>query len=121
MNRYREISPFALAFAAEYKGFMKANGITNLQIAEHLGRNDGYVSERANGKRPLDTDDVDALAQLAGWSPRELIIELARRARIQAESNVTHADFGRPDVPSLKKDELPAVARPTDPEPTDEQ
>lgn len=119
MNRYREISAFAVAFAAEYKGFMKANGVTNLQIAEHLGRNDGYVSERANGKRPLDTDDVDALAHLASWSPKELMIELARRARILTEDNITHANFGRHVGADL--DDLEAVARVSDPEPTDEQ
>ena len=86
MNRYREISDFAKAFAAEYAGFMKANGVTNLQIAEVLGRNDGYVSERKSGKRPLDLDDVDALASLVtGWTGRTLMIELARRARVNGE------------------------------------
>lgn len=81
-DRYRELRPFAAAFAAEYKGFMKANGISNMQIAHKLGRNDGYVSERANGKRPLDTEDVDALAMLVpGWDGRSLMIELARRTR----------------------------------------
>lgn len=83
MTRYREISEFAQSFAAEYKGFMKANSITNLQLSARLGRNDGYISERANGKRPLDADDVDALASLVpGWSGRDLMIELARRVRV---------------------------------------
>lgn len=83
MTRYRDISAFASAFAAEYKGFMKANGITNLQLAERLGRNDGYISERANGKRPLDADDIDALASLVdGWTGRDLMIELSRRIRV---------------------------------------
>lgn len=83
MTRYRDISEFAQAFAAEFKGFMKANSITNLQLAARLGRNDGYISERANGKRPLDADDVDALASLVqGWTGRDLMIELSRRVRV---------------------------------------
>lgn len=83
MTRYREVSDFAKHFAAEFKGFMKANSITNLQLADRLGRNDGYISERANGKRPLDADDVDALASLVeGWTGRDLMIELARRVRV---------------------------------------
>jgi len=80
-ERYRKIKPFGKAFAAEYKGFMKTHGVTNLQVAAVLGRNNGYVSERANGKRALDTDDIDALASLVpGWSGPALLIELSRRA-----------------------------------------
>lgn len=81
-DRYNKLSPFALAFAAEYRGFMKAAGVTGAQIAVKLGRNSGYVSERVNGKRALDTDDVDALAMLTpGWTGRTLMLELARRSR----------------------------------------
>lgn len=71
---------------------MAANNISGKQIAEVLNREAGYVSERTNGKRPLDTDDVDALASLvSGWSGRTLTIELATRARAQIsdQSNVT--------------------------------
>lgn len=75
------MSPFALAFAAEYKGFMKANSVTGAQIAEVIDRGEGYVSERVNGKRALDTNDVDALASLVpGWDGLSLMIELSRRA-----------------------------------------
>lgn len=83
MNRYREISDFARGFAAEFKGFMKTHKVTNIELADRLGRNDGYISERANGKRPLDADDVDALASLVpGWTGRDLMIELSRRVRV---------------------------------------
>lgn len=77
---YPPLSDFTLAFAREYKAFMVANGIKGYQIAEKLGRNESYVSVRANGKRALDTQDVDALAILAGWSGDLLMLELARRA-----------------------------------------
>lgn len=102
MTRYREISSFATAFAHEYRGFMRAHGVTNLQVAAVLGRNDGYVSERASGRRPLDTDDVDALASLVeGWSGRGLMIELARRTRAdlsESSGTVVDVDFGADDA-----------------------
>lgn len=82
MNRYAPIGDFSKAFAQEYKAFMVANDIKGFQIAEKLDRAIGYVSERVNGKRPLDTEDVDALAMLVpGWSGRTLLLELARRAK----------------------------------------
>lgn len=34
-----------------------------------------------NGKRALDTDDVDALAKLTGTTGKNLMIELARLAK----------------------------------------
>ena len=98
-DRYRPTSPFARAFAAEYKGYMRSNGVTNLQIAEALGRNDGYVSERANGRRPLDTDDVDALASLTATTGRELMILLATRARGQRVVGVGE------DIQTITEDE----------------
>ncbi|MBT1161284.1 helix-turn-helix transcriptional regulator [Bifidobacterium sp. SO1] len=79
----RVLSGFALAFAIEYKAYMKAHGITQVQLADTLGRTQPYVSKGINGKRPLDTDDVDALASLSGTTGRSLMIELARLTREQ--------------------------------------
>lgn len=91
MERFRALSPFAAAFAAEYKGFMRASGITGYRLAEKLGRNEGYVSERVNGRRPLDTEDVDALAMLVeGWTGKTLMIELARRVQDARKSSNVH-------------------------------
>lgn len=82
VTRYNDLSPFSIAFAAAFRGFMAENNVTGKQIAAKLGRNTGYVSERINGKRALDTEDVDALAMLAGGNldGGELLLELARRA-----------------------------------------
>jgi len=99
MDRYQPIRPFGVAFAREYKGYMTSRGIKQSDIAALLGRNAGYVSERANGKRALDTDDVDALAELTGTNGRDLMIELAQRAR------------GLSVVPPLE-DEEPTVSAP---------
>ena len=82
-DQFPQMSSFATEFAAQYKGFMKSEGITGAQIAAKLLRGEGYVSERVNGKRALDTNDVDALAMLVpGWDGRALMIELARRTRL---------------------------------------
>ena len=74
-NDFREMSAFALAFATEYKKYMKAHKVKQRQIAEYLGFTEAYVSERVNGKRAIDTNDVDALAALSGTTGRSLMIE----------------------------------------------
>ncbi len=83
MSKYPVLSEFSIAFADAYRGFMKEHRVTGQMLTQKLGRALGYVSERVNGKRALDTEDVDALAMLAGegWTGRTLMIELARRAR----------------------------------------
>lgn len=88
------MSPFSVALAGAYRGFMNEARVTGKQIAKQLGRNAGYVSERINGKRPLDTEDVDTLALLAGgdWTGQNLMMELVRRANA-----AQHA--GRPATP----------------------
>ncbi|WP_454112787.1 hypothetical protein [Microbacterium maritypicum] len=108
------MTPFALAFAAEYKGFMKANNITGAQIAELLGRGEGYVSERVNGKRAIDTNDVDALASLVqGWDGLALMIELSRRAESARapRGEVIEGRFPKHDVPAPEQTPLPRVAK----------
>lgn len=115
MSKYPKLTDFSLAFADAYRGFMREYRITGLELTEKLGRALGYVSERVNGKRALDTEDVDALAMLAGegWTGRTLMIELARRARIATEalqedlpSNVTRLDDHR----SVEDDLLAAAS-----------
>lgn len=120
-DKFPDLSPFALAFAEEYLGFMKSKKVTGAQIAEKLGRNAGYVSERINGKRALDTEDIDALASLVGgWSGTDLMIELARRARVALQGPGGEVIEGRFGVAPSVEDDLDAVARPTDPEPDEE-
>ena len=77
----KPISAFAIAFANEYKSYMKAHKVRQVAIANALQVTEAYVSERVNGKRALDTDDVDALAKLTGTTGKNLMIELARLAQ----------------------------------------
>lgn len=94
---FPSLRPFSIAFAAQYRGFMKSENITQQHIADVIKRDRSYVSERVNGLRPIDTDDVDALASLTGWTGRDLLIELSKRARTLTV------------VPALE-DEEPAVS-----------
>lgn len=64
---------------------MKEKGITQRQLADELGRDQAYISERVTGKRAFSTDELDAIAKLANVLPRELIEYLA----IRLAENVT--------------------------------
>lgn len=77
----RPVGEFTKLFAAEVKGAMKSAGITQPQVAEAMGRNQSYVSERVSGKRPFTTEDLDVIARLSNQSPKEFITEIARRTR----------------------------------------
>ena len=77
-DKTRKLSDFGIAFAMEYHAYMKAHNITQVQIAEVLDRTQPYISKAIKLKRPIDVDDVDALAQLSGTTGRSLMIELAR-------------------------------------------
>lgn len=119
-NQFPPMSPFAIAFADEYRGFMKSKGVTGAQIAVVLDRGEGYVSERVNGKRALDTNDVDALASLVdGWTGLELMRELARRTR--ETSHVAPVTPIRRNVGTSTEDHEQNAARPAETEPTEEQ
>jgi hypothetical protein len=114
--RFPKTSAFSRAFAAEFKAFMSTHGVRGAQIAEKLDRGEGYVSERVNGKRPLDTDDIDALAGLVdGWTGIDLMIELSRRARIALEGPSGELIQGRFGVGGSTEDreiaEEPAAAK----------
>ncbi|WP_162903632.1 hypothetical protein [Leucobacter sp. wl10] len=86
MSRYPEVGIFSLAFAEEYRSFMEENDVSGTRLAEQMGRGVGYVSERVNGKRPLNEDDVEALAALVdGWNGVSLLLELLRRVAERAE------------------------------------
>lgn len=86
---FRAVSAFALAFAEQYKKYMKAHGVKQRQIAEHMKVTEAYVSERVNGKRALDANDVDALAVLSDTTGRSLMIELARLTKEQLHRQST--------------------------------
>lgn len=64
---------------AALRGFMSDHGISQAQVARHLGRSDAYVSGRMTGKLDLSIDIVGAVAELARLSARALMVDLTER------------------------------------------
>lgn len=96
-NDFPPITDFSVRFAAEFKGWMSANHVTQMQLATYMGRTQPYISERVNGRRAISTDEVDALASLTGVTGKDLIIELSKRAHVSLQPNVTQLNVGSGD------------------------
>lgn len=75
----RPISKFSRDLSDLLQGFMRERGITAQAVADHLGRSKGFVSEHTSGKKPPDSDLLDAVADLAGVTTPALMAELSRR------------------------------------------
>ena len=67
-----------------------------------------------NGKRALDTDDVDALAKLTGTTGKNLMIELARLAKEDIKVNALSGEE-RQRIMDAKNDGGFALAANDDP------
>lgn len=61
------------------RGVMEERAITQMQVAETLGRSQSYVSARIIGKHPLSSDIIVAVASLAHLTPRALVVEMTER------------------------------------------
>ncbi|MFT3871101.1 MAG: helix-turn-helix transcriptional regulator [Nocardioides sp.] len=57
---------------------MDARGVKQQPVADVIGCNQSYVSERTGGKRPCDTDIISAIAVVAKVSPRTIVTEALR-------------------------------------------
>jgi transcriptional regulator with XRE-family HTH domain len=71
---------WGLRVARALQDFMRERDITQNQVAEFLGRSQGYVSHRTNGREALTVDIIGAVAVLAHLTPDALTLELAHRA-----------------------------------------
>jgi transcriptional regulator with XRE-family HTH domain len=72
-------SPFSKRFASALRGYMREHDIQQDDVAELLNRSTGYVSEHLGGKRSVDMNMVDAVAQLAGLEGTQLLAVIERR------------------------------------------
>lgn len=61
------------------RAFMADHGVTQQTVADRLGRSQGYVSQRTNGRRDLSIDIIAAVAEIAHLTPRALMTELTER------------------------------------------
>lgn len=73
------ISEFSREFARHLRGVMREHDITGAALATRLHRSEAFISERTGGRRPADTDIIDAVAELAGTDTSGLVGEIARR------------------------------------------
>jgi predicted XRE-type DNA-binding protein len=74
-------SELSRAVSAHVKAWMRDRSITQPEVAERLGRAQSYVSERLNGIRALDTDDLDVIAELGGTNGRDLLVFVLKEIR----------------------------------------
>ena len=92
---------------------------TGRDLARALSRNDGYVSERRNGKRSWSVDDVDVIAEALGLDGLDLMLTVLGRMDPPADGRVIPFPIPSdpsPSVPDEVTDEeligLPSVAEP---------
>lgn len=75
----RQTSEFSRVFSQHIRAFMGERGIDQADVGRRIDRTRSYVSEHTSGKRSLDTDIIDAVAELAGVETRDLVLEILRR------------------------------------------
>lgn len=63
------VTRFSKALGVGLAAVMRDRGITQTRVASLMGRNQGYVSERLNGLRPIDADMIAAVALAARTRP----------------------------------------------------
>jgi hypothetical protein len=68
---------------------MNDRGVEQIPVARRLNRAQSFVSERTSGKRPTDTDLIDAIAAEAGMDARDLVAAVLKRMRGDEGGTVT--------------------------------
>lgn len=85
----RHASAFSQAFSRHLGDILSESPatITQQMIAERLpgSRVQSYVSERLGGRKPVDTDMIDAIADLLNWSPAWLVGQILGRMGREGE------------------------------------
>lgn len=95
---------------------MSERDVRQVPLAGRLERSQGFVSERTSGRRPVDTDIIAAVADMAGMGARELVEEISARMRDARQHVATvHAlpspgVFSETDAPGVDTVHYKAVA-----------
>lgn len=117
---------FSEALVSEIKAEMGRRDLSSRGLGRLIQKSSQYMSDRLDGgnsktgKRvTLTITDLLAIAHALDLEPTDLILR-AQRAIDDIPDNMVRGRFGR-DVGGSAEHGLDAVARPTDPEPTDEQ
>lgn len=77
----RKLTPRALELARNLKAFTQEEGITQQAVADKIGRPQGYVGHRLNGRSAMDIETLGAIADFAGMSVAALLVEMQARSR----------------------------------------
>lgn len=75
-SKIKPTTAFTRAFAAGLRTVMAARGASQQAVADAIGRNQGFVSERTSGKRACDTDIIAGVADVVGVEPRTIVREV---------------------------------------------
>ncbi|ONI62666.1 hypothetical protein CSIV_14420 [Microbacterium sp. CSI-V] len=114
--------PLSIEVARILAASVRANDVAQADVAAAAGMSASQLSRILAGLKPLTLDQLDALCTALGDDVVQIISEADASTRA-----ATHADnvspFRRRNVGTPAQDvgDLAAVARPADPEPTDEQ
>lgn len=117
---------FSDALVSEIKAEMGRRDLSSRGLGRLIGKSSQYMSDRLDGGNPktgkrtvLSVPDLFAIADALGVDANDLT-DRATAAAEGAPDNIVRGRFGT-NVGAPTEDDLDAVARPTDPEPTDEQ
>ncbi len=91
------------AAARAFQDIMREKGITQQQVADRLGKSQGYVSHRTNGREALTVDIIGAVAELARITPLMLTLDMSERASAALASRPSEPDGDTP-TPSYPAD-----------------
>lgn len=81
------MSAFAIELAAKVRGLVaETDGVNQTKIADAIGKSQGYVSPRMNGKEAWTTWELDIIAGLLGMSAPEFLAEVMKRGAWLADS-----------------------------------
>lgn len=66
-------TPLSVRVAARVRGLAAEQGVTQMQVAEHLGLAQTAVSKRFRGVTPWPLDELERMAELLGVDLPDLI------------------------------------------------
>lgn len=72
------MSAFTQDLARIIKGLASENGVTQMQIAQAVGRSQPYISAKMNGRDTWDTYELQKVAELLGYETAFHLIEVVR-------------------------------------------
>lgn len=97
--------------AKELRREMGGSQISGAQIARKLGKSEAWVSYRLNGKQPIDLLDLEAICEVLGVEPVDLVLLAEGRTKQMNVYSAARAE--RPPGNSLAPARRPPDNRPS--------